>query len=76
MVLYSESMSKRKSQIKAESKKETQSEPEKPVIEYNNRTFQSYVRNNFADKIPHSVEAPDTRMKRFISRVDMTKGFE
>jgi hypothetical protein len=47
-----------------------------PFAEYNNRSFQSYVKNGFPDKIPHGVEAPDTRMKRFISRVDMTKGFE
>jgi hypothetical protein len=40
---------------------------------YNNRTYHSYVKNNFADKIPHGIEAPNTRINDFISRVDLTK---
>lgn len=51
-------------------------EQENPFTEYNNRTYQSYVKNGFADKIPHGVEAPDTRLKQFISRVDLTKDYE
>ena len=47
-----------------------------PFTNYNNKTYKSYVKNGFADKIPHGVESPDTRMKRFISKVDLTKDFE
>ena len=27
---------------------------DKPLMEYNNRTYQSYVKNGYADKIPHN----------------------
>jgi hypothetical protein len=46
---------------------------ENPFTEYNNKTFQSYVKNGFADEIIHGVQAPDTRIKEFISTVDLTK---
>jgi YVTN family beta-propeller protein len=49
---------------------------ENPFLEYNNKTYQSYVKNGFADEIPHGVESPERRMKGFISRVDMTKDFQ
>ena len=49
---------------------------ENPFLQYNNRTFQSYVKNNFADRSPHVVEAPNTRLKQFISRIDLTKDYE
>jgi hypothetical protein len=52
---------------------EQQEQLENPFAEYNNRTYQSYVKNNFADKIPHGVEAPNTRINDFISLVDLTK---
>ena len=49
---------------------------ENPFAEYNNRTFQSFVENGFADKIPHGVEAPNTRIKRFVSSIDLAKVYE
>jgi hypothetical protein len=55
---------------------EEQGQEENPFLEYNNKTVQSFLKNNFADKIPHSVEAPNTRINDFISRVDLTKGYQ
>jgi hypothetical protein len=51
-------------------------EEENPFAEYNNKTIQSFVKNNFADKITHSIEAPNTRINDFISRVDLTKDYQ
>ena len=53
-----------------------QEEQENPFAEYNGKIFQSYVKNGFTDKIPHGVEAPNTRLKQFISRIDLTKDYE
>jgi len=57
-------------------KPETQ--PPEPVMEYNNKTYQSYVDNGFIDRdditIPHSVLAPEKRKREFLSRVDVSKG--
>jgi hypothetical protein len=49
---------------------------ENPFAEYNNKTIQSFVKNNFADKITHSIEAPNRRINDFISRVDLTKDYQ
>jgi hypothetical protein len=51
-------------------------ELENPFTQYNNKTIQSFVKNNFADKITHSIEAPNTRINDFISRVDLTKDYQ
>ena len=50
--------------------------PKKPeiTIEYNNRSYESYVKNGFADKIPRSVYGPHDRMKQFLNKVDFRKG--
>lgn len=79
MVLYSESISKRKSDDKSESerKAQAQSAPEKPLMEYNNRTLASWVNlgiEDIVDKIPHNVEAQETRKREFLSRVDLEQG--
>jgi hypothetical protein len=64
---------KQQEQKKEQTETEEQEELENPFTEYNNRTYQSYVKNNHADKIPHGVEAPNTRINDFISMVDLTK---
>lgn len=55
-------------------KKATDTRKEKPKIEYNDRTIQSYIKNNIED-IPHQVLAPDERIKKLIHLVDLTKPF-
>ena len=77
MVLYGESMSRRNSDTKSESETKAQSEPEKLIIEYNNRTWKSWVNlgiEDIVDKIPHNVQAPETRKREFLSRVDLEQG--
>ena len=43
--------------------------PKKPEIkiEYNNRSFESFIKNGFADAIPRSVYGPRDRMQKFLS---------
>ena len=50
--------------------------PKKPEvkIEYNNRSYESYVKNGFADSIPRSIRGPHDRMQKFLSKVDLRKG--
>lgn len=50
--------------------------PKKPEIsiEYNNRSFESYINNGFADNIPHLIRGPHDRMQQFLSKVDLRKG--
>jgi hypothetical protein len=49
-------MSKPKAKAKKEQEVQEQEQGEEnPFAEYNNRTYQSYVKNNHADKIPHGV---------------------
>ena len=50
--------------------------PKKPEvkIEYNNRSYESYVKNGFADAIPRSIRGPYNRMQKFLSMVDLRKG--
>lgn len=50
--------------------------PKKPevVIEYNNRSLESFVNNGFADNIPRSIRGPRDRMQQFLNKVDLRKG--
>jgi hypothetical protein len=50
--------------------------PKKPeiTIEYNSRSYESYMKNGFADNIPHSISAPHDRIQKFLSLVDLRKG--
>ena len=50
--------------------------PKKPEvkIEYNNRSYESYMKNGFADNIPHIIRGPHDRMQQFLSKVDLRKG--
>jgi hypothetical protein len=50
--------------------------PKKPEvkIEYNNRSYESFVNNGFEDAIPHSVSAIRDRMQQFLNLVDLRKG--
>jgi hypothetical protein len=43
-------------------------------IEYNDRSYQSYVTNGFADNIPHSISAPRDRIQDFLLAVDTRQG--
>ena len=52
------------------------SESSRPTIEFNDRTIQSFISKGFADNIPHSISAPNIRMKQFISKVDLSKDFQ
>lgn len=55
---------------KTSSDETDESLPQTPVIEYNNKTYESYVQNGFVHNIPHSVSAPEERKRNFLSRVD------
>ena len=50
--------------------------PKKPEvkIEYNNRSYESFINNGFADNIPRSIRGPYDRMQKFLSKVDLRKG--
>ena len=50
--------------------------PKRPdvVIEYNNRSLESFVNNGFEDNIPRSIRGPRDRMQQFLSKVDLRKG--
>ena len=50
--------------------------PKKPEvkIDFNNRSYESYIKNGFADNIPHFVKGPYDRMQQFLSKVDLRKG--
>jgi hypothetical protein len=50
--------------------------PKKPEvkIEYNNRSYESFVKNGFADIIPRSVYGPRDRTQQFLNKVDLRKG--
>jgi len=36
--------------------------------EYNNRSYESYIKNGFADNIPRSIRGPYDRMQKFLSQ--------
>ena len=50
--------------------------PKKPEvkIEYNNRSYESYMKNGFANNIPRAMSGPHDRMQKFLSMVDLRKG--
>ena len=50
--------------------------PKKPEvkIEYNNRSYESFVKNGFPDILPRSVIGPRDRMQNFLNKVDLRKG--
>ena len=50
--------------------------PKKPEvkIEFNNRSYESLVKNGFADNIPRSIRGPHDRTQKFLSKVDLRKG--
>ena len=50
--------------------------PKKPEvkIEYNNRSYESFVKNGFANSIPRSITGPYDRLQKFLSQVDLRKG--
>ena len=50
--------------------------PKKPEvkIEYNNRTYESYMKNGFADNIPRAIKGPHERIQKFLNEVDLSKG--
>ena len=43
-------------------------------IEYNNKSYESYVKNGFADFIPQLIKSPYERMEKFFNQVDLRKG--
>lgn len=61
------------SEILSTNKPTLKSKPE-PKIEYNDRSYQSYIKNGFADFIPHRIEAPRNRIQKFLNEVDIRKG--
>lgn len=61
------------SEILSTNKPTLKSKPE-PKIEYNDRSYQSYIKNGFADYIPHNIQAPRVRIQRFLNEVDIRKG--
>ena len=50
--------------------------PKKPevVLEYNNRSVESFVNNGFEEAIPRSVYGPRDRMQKFLNLVNIRKG--
>ena len=50
--------------------------PKKPEIsiEYNKRSYESYIKNGFADNVPRLVRGPHDRMQQFLSQCDLRKG--
>ena len=50
--------------------------PKKPEvkIEYNNRSYETFVKNGFPDNIPRPITGPHDRMQKFLAKVDLRKG--
>ena len=50
--------------------------PKKPEvkIEYNNRSYESFVKNGFPDNIPRPITGLYDRMQKFLAKVDLRKG--
>ena len=50
--------------------------PKKPEvkIEYNDRSYESYINTGFADKILHNVSSPRDRILAFLNEADTRKG--
>jgi hypothetical protein len=49
---------------------EAQQQAQKSMIEINDETYQSYIKEGFEENIPHSVEAPHTRLMKFIAEAE------
>lgn len=43
-------------------------------ITWNDRSYQSYIDQGFAEYIPHKIEAPRNRLLKFLNEVDIRKG--
>jgi hypothetical protein len=43
-------------------------------IEYNDRSYESYIKTGFADQVPHSISAPRHRIHELLAAVDPRKG--
>jgi hypothetical protein len=43
-------------------------------IEYNDKSYESYIKAGFPDNIPHSITGPRIRLQTFLSAVDLRKG--
>lgn len=54
-------------------KPELQKKPE-PKIEYNDRSYESYIKTGFPEQIPHNVSAPRDRILAFLHECDIRKG--
>ena len=50
--------------------------PKKPEvkIDFNNRSYESYIDKGFPDDIPRSVTGPRDRMQIFLNKIDLRKG--
>jgi hypothetical protein len=50
--------------------------PKKPEvkIEYNNRSYESYIKTGFPDNMPRYVTGQRDRMQKFLNLVDLRKG--
>ena len=50
--------------------------PKKPEvkIEFNDKSYESFIDNGFEDCIPRSVYGPRDRMQTFLSKIDLRKG--
>jgi ABC-type Fe2+-enterobactin transport system substrate-binding protein len=50
--------------------------PKKPeiVLDYNDKSYQSYIEQGFADSITHKIQAPHDRIQQFLSQVDIRNG--
>src|SRR6476619_6670024 len=50
--------------------------PKKPEvkIEYNNRSYESWIKNGFPDNIPRPISGPHDRLQKFLAKVDLRKG--
>jgi hypothetical protein len=49
--------------------------PKKPQaeIEYNDKSYESWVQQGFIDHIPHGISSPHDRIQKFLSQVDTRK---
>jgi hypothetical protein len=50
--------------------------PKKPEVklEYNNRSYESYIHTGFPNIIPQTIRGPNNRMQKFLNLVDLRKG--
>ena len=50
--------------------------PKKPevTLEYNNKSYESYIRAGFPNIIPQIIRGPNNRIQKFFNKVDLRKG--